>query len=221
MIDQDLERLARHYAGLLREHGDSPAAGQWSDLATQEARLQVLLEVADPHELTHARVLDFGCGTSHLLTMLQAGGFRGHYVGYDISEELVAHARAKFPGVRFEHRNVLEAGVPESFDYVFVSGVFNNKLADSWDFLTRLLRTLFARTEKALAFNNLSTYVDFFEPHLYYLAPEQVFRFCKEQLSPRVITRHDYEVRPGVLPYEFTTYVYTSPIACRPAAAPQ
>ena len=84
----------------------------------------------------------------------------------------------------------------------------------------RLLRTLLARTEKALAFNNLSAYVDFFEPHLYYVAPEQVFRFCKEQLSPRVITRHDYEVRPGVLPYEFTTYVYASPIACRPAAAP-
>ena len=32
---------------------------------------------------------------------------------------------------------------------------------------------------------------------------------------PRVTLRHDYEVRAGVLPYEFTTYVYASPIPCR------
>jgi SAM-dependent methyltransferase len=213
----DLDQLARHYGQLVREHGDSPQAGQWADLITQERRLDVLMGVGD---LRRARVLDLGCGTAHLLTMLRARDFAGEYVGYDISEEVVAHARRKFPGVRFDRRNVLADGLGEPFDYVFLSGLFNNRLPDNWGFMTALLRAAFDGTRVALAFNNLSTYVDFFDPGLYYVSPEEVFRFCKTHLSPQVTLRHDYQVRPGVLPYEFSTYVFVSTISCRPPNQP-
>jgi SAM-dependent methyltransferase len=217
MTTVDLEALGEHYGKLFREHGDSPQAGQWSDRATQEARLDALLGVGD---LSRAKVLDFGCGTAHLLSMLRGRGFKGDYVGYDLSAELVQHARTKYPDARFERRNVLEDGLPERFDYVLVSGVFNNKVADNWALMTSLLGTLFAHTDVALAFNNLSVYVDFFDEGLYYAEPGAVFDFCKSELSPRVSLRHDYHVRPGVLPFEFTTYVYTSKIPCRKRKEP-
>jgi hypothetical protein len=40
-----------------------------------------------------------------------------------------------------------------------------------------------------------------------------VFAFCKQELSPRVTLRHDYHVKDGVIPFEFTTYVYRSDLA--------
>jgi SAM-dependent methyltransferase len=217
MTKTDLDALGEHYGKLFREHGDSPQAGQWSDLRTQEARLEALVGVGD---LRRAKVLDFGCGTAHLLAMLKERGFEGVYVGYDLSEELIGHARSKFPDARFERRNVMETGVPERFDYVFISGVFNNRVADNWQLMTSLLRILFRSVDQALAFNNLSTYVDFFDPGLYYADPAAVFEFCKSELSPRVTLRHDYEVRSAALPFEFTTYVYASPIPCRKRQVP-
>jgi SAM-dependent methyltransferase len=157
-------------------------------------------------------VLDLGCGTAHLL-MLRARDFTGECVGYDISEEVVAHARRNFPGVRFDRRNVLADGLGDAFDYVLLSGLFT----DNWELMTGLLQAAFAGTRVALAFSNLSTYVDFYDPALHHVAPEDVFRFCKSQLSPPVTVRHDYQGRPGVLPYEYTTYVFASTIPLPPA----
>ncbi len=38
--------------------------------------------------------------------------------------------------------------------------------------------------------------------------PGAVFDFCKRQLSKLVCLRHDYRVKPNVIPFEFTMYVY-------------
>ena len=94
------------------------------------------------------------------------------------------------------------------FDYAIISGVFNNRVTDNWAFLTGALRLLFPHVRRGLAFNALSAYVDFQDEGLYYADPEAVFRFCKESLSPAVNLRHDYEVKPGVVPFEFTTQVF-------------
>ena len=205
-FEHDLQRLGREYSSLLQEHGDVPAAVRWRDRSTQERRLCVLAEVGD---LRTAKVLDFGCGTGHLLDILRTRlGFCGEYVGYDLSEAMIALARTKFPGVRFERRDILADGVPEVFDYVLVSGTFNARVSDNWGLMTALLRPLFQQTRTALAFNLISSYVDYMNDGLWYASPEQVLRFCKEEISPRVTLRHDYLLKDGVIPYEFTVYVY-------------
>lgn len=213
--DPALDAIARHYAQLLAQHGDVPAAAQWSDRATQEARMAALLGVGD---VRSAKVLDFGCGTGHLLTVLrERAQFNGTYVGYDLSPEIVEVARRKHPDARFEARDILADGIDEDFDFVFASGTFNNRLTDNWSMVTRLLKTLWPRTKRALAFNALSIYVDFFDEGLWYVEPERLFRFCKEELSPCVTLRHDYFVRPGVVPFEFCLYVYATDVAPRAA----
>jgi SAM-dependent methyltransferase len=212
-IEPDIRALEEHYSRLAREHGDSPRAAQWSSVETQEARMAVLAEIGD---LRTAKVLDFGCGTGHLLSVLRGRGFAGEYVGYDLSAEMIAIARKKYPDARFEARDVLAAGMPERFDYVLASGVFNNGFADGWKLLTTLLPVLHAACDRGLAFNALSTYVDFFDDGLYYADPERVFRFCKEHLSPLVVLRHDYQVKPEAPPFEFTVYVRRTEVGCRP-----
>jgi SAM-dependent methyltransferase len=208
-----LDALREHYAAKVREHGDSPAAVQWADRETQERRMDVLAAIGD---LRDAKVLDFGCGTGHLLTHLEAhAGFRGEYVGYDLVPEMVELAAAKFPHARFEVVDVLSdppdaPEKPEEFDYVLVNGTFNNEVNDNWTLLTDLLRALVARARRGVAFNLLSTYVDFRGEGLAYFEPERVFTFCKQEISPYIVLRHDYEVRPGTGPYEMTVYAYTA-----------
>jgi SAM-dependent methyltransferase len=210
---QELSLLEQHYSQLLRDYGDTPRAADWRDLEQQEHSMAVLTEVG---ELGSAKVLDFGCGTGHLFNFLKHRlRFTGEYVGYDITAGLVAAARKKFPGVRFEQRDILAQGMDEDFDYIFISGVFNDRTKDNWGLMTAILRSLFPNVRKALAFNALSTYVDFLDPRLYYVSPEKLFRFCKVELSPCVALRHDYLVRPGVVPFEFSVYVYRSSIQPR------
>lgn len=204
-LDRELQRLREHYDSLAREHGYGPEAGQMSSVASQEQRLRVLAEIVrDPD----ASVLDFGCGTGHLCGLLRREfSFRGRYTGYDLSGEMLTLARAHHQDAHFEQRDIFHDGVSGHFDYAIISGVFNNRVNDNWAFLTAALRTLFPHVRRGLAFNALSAYVDYQDPSLYYADPETVFRFCKEELSPAVNLRHDYEVKSGVLPFEFTVQV--------------
>jgi ubiquinone/menaquinone biosynthesis C-methylase UbiE len=207
------QQLEQMYAKSLRTHGDTPQATQQADILSQEQRMRLLCQVAD---LRKAKILDFGCGTGHLLDFMRREcGFIGQYVGYDITQAMIDQASAKHKDARFERRNILESGIPEDFDAVLVTGTFNNFTGDNWTWMTSCLRVLWNHTRMALAFNNLSTYVDFFAEGLYYESPGRVFNFCKEHLSPLVTVRHDYCVRPGVVPYEFTTYVYRTTLAVR------
>lgn len=170
--------------------------------------MKILTDIAP--DLRTAKILDFGCGTGHLLTFLrQRLQYSGEYVGYDLSATMIAKAREKFSNVRFEQRDVLEsASIEEHFDYVLSNGVFNNHVADNWGLMTAILRRLFPHARKGLAFNALSTYVDRVDPDLFYVSPERVFKFCKEELSLRVTLRHDYLVKPSTIPFEFSAYVY-------------
>ena len=212
-FQKDLSQLSEHYSRLLEEHGDSPQAVQQTTVETQERRMTVLAEVGD---LRSAKVLDFGCGTGHLLTFMQRQlAFTGEYVGYDLPANMISTAQKKFPGFRFEQRDILAEGMPEDFDYVLINGVFNNRVDDNWALMTALLKCLFPHTRKALSFNALSTYVDFFDPDLSYVSPLKVFRFCKEQLSPCISLRHDYMIKPGIVPFEFSVYVYTTDVKPR------
>ena len=175
--------------------------------------MQILAEVGDLHE---ASVLDFGCGTGHLLRVLERDfQFRGHYVGFDLSAEMIELARSCNPRGTFQRRDIFKEGVGQDFDFVLVSGVFNNRLPDNMVFLHEALRLLFSHTRRALSFNALSNYVDFMDEGLFYADPEKVFAFCKEELSPSVALRHDYLVKDDSIPFEFTIYVRRIPCAVR------
>jgi len=202
LIQKQLNKLAEHYNELGQKHGYSPNATQQSCLATQEKRLQVLLEM--PGNFKGAKVLDFGCGTGHLLAVLEQSGFEGEYVGYDISSELLSIARAEHQSGRFELKNIFESPIEESFDWVFISGVFNNDIEHNQEFMQQVLQTLFPKARKGLVFNALSHYVDYQSPGLYYFDPCWVFDYCKRHLTTHVVLNHAYQIKPDVIPFEFS-----------------
>ena len=73
-------------------------------------------------------VLDAGCGTGRLAAALS----RRHFAltGVDRSEELVAVARQRAPGVRFEVGDLGSWGGGEQFDAVLCRGVLNDCITD-------------------------------------------------------------------------------------------
>lgn len=205
-IDSELRHLAAHYDGLASEYGDAPETAHWSTRASQARRFAILAQVVESQT---AKILDAGCGTGALLDFLsEERGFEGEYVGIDLAEGPLAVARKKYPTARFERRNLLDDTWAEQFDYVLASGTFNNRLSANWEYMAKGLAALYGHTGRALAFNALSTYVDWMEDDLWYVDPERVFEYCKTHLTPRVAIRHDYEVKPGVVPYEFSIYAY-------------
>lgn len=201
-LESEFKELSEHYDELARQHGYSPNATQQSSVETQEKRLNVLLNLSG--NLKNKKILDFGCGTGHLLHILRKNGFKGEYVGYDISSELLNIARQHYPEARFELKNILNDPIDESFDYIFISGVFNNDIGCNQLFMKKILTKLFKQTKESMVFNALSCYVDYKNQGLYYFDPSWVFEFCKTHLTTHVSLNHAYEIKPGVIPFEFS-----------------
>ncbi len=200
--------MSDHYNRLVREHGYAPEAVHFSNWETIERRFDILLEGFP--DFRTSRILDFGCGIGHLYGYLERLGFDGEYVGYDIAEGMIELARSRYPDGRFEHQNLLTDQPEETFDLAFVSGVFNNATDCNRIFMEQSLSVLHDWVNVGVAFNALSRYVHYRDDGLQYYCPTEVFDFCKRELTPRVTLRHDYELKPGVIPFEFTIYLYKS-----------
>ncbi|HOW58904.1 MAG TPA: class I SAM-dependent methyltransferase [Candidatus Omnitrophota bacterium] len=195
--------MESYYKRLFETHGDTPQAVQYSDQITQERRFKVLTEIADLNDM---HILDFGCGTGHLATFLKAQDTRCSYTGVDLVQEMLDCGKKKHPEHQFLKPEELSKG--QQFDYAFISGVFNLKTEDNRSFYQRIIKDCFNRIRKGLAFNMMSSYVDYFDPQLFYEKPETVFQFIKEKISPFVVLRNEYQVKKNVIPFEFTIYVY-------------
>jgi dTDP-4-amino-4,6-dideoxygalactose transaminase len=179
-------------------------------------------------------LLDFACGTGELLRLVQdeSGNIRDErgkpaisYLGVDISELALQHARAKFSTAKFLQLDILKATNEElaslSSDYCVISGLFTVKRGLShdqmWDFLTRVIGRLWPRTRKAMAFNVMSKQVNRERGDLFHVSLDQMALLLHELAGRSVIFRADYGL------FEYTCYVSKQPrtsLIARPAREP-
>lgn len=199
--------IAEHYRKLLKTHGDSPAAAQYSSRQSQFRRFAALAQIDN---LAGKRVLDFGCGTGAFSEYLDHVGQRpALYYGVDIVEEFFPYARFKRPDGIFCLPSELDN---VRVDYSFVSGVFNNLRPDNRHFWQATVKELFAHSEKGIAFNLMSTYVDYKDPNLFYESPTLAFDYVKSCITPFVMLKHDYVLKDNSIPFEFAIYAYRCPV---------
>jgi hypothetical protein len=113
-------------------------------------------------------------------------------------------AKLKYPECTFRVMDISEDSLEGYYDYIFICGVFNLLVPGVKDDLTHALVTLFRHCSKGLALSALSSHTPIKDPELNYTSPEDMVKFCLENLSPYLALRHD-RIR-----YDFTLYVYTA-----------
>lgn len=205
----------------LLKYGDSFRGVGYTKSAQEAAeRYALMLGVVREPE-TSVSLLDLGCGLGHLLDFIESRSDYRHvrYVGLDISQKYLAAARERHPRQEFVLMDVLDSdeALPV-FDYVVLNGVFNyrgsidrGRMMRYWEQLTA---TAYRHCRLGLAFNVMSTLVDWERDDLFHLSLDEMSRFVSKQLSRHFIIRHDYQA------YEYTTYVYRSPFHLHDGGSP-
>ena len=189
-----IDKIAQHYTELYEIYGDSAQACQYGSEESQIFRFKQLIQVADLHG---ANILDLGCGRGSMYGYLEKMAISTSYTGIDLVEGTLSLARQRFSQARFIKRDILCEPLDESFDYVFLNIVFNNRFDEADcehdDYMYTLLKAAFQHCTKGMAFNFISTYVNFVDDEMAYHDPTQVLKFCIEQLSRKVYMMHHYE----------------------------
>lgn len=204
----DYISIVAHYEACLARHGDSHLGVDWPKPADVETRYRVMLELIPPKAAGQVSLLDFGCGASHLYEYIVRQDMKHiEYAGLDLSPKFVQLSQAKFPGTHYYCVDVLRApdSVPQ-FDYVIMNGVFTEKRELSFEemltYFKDMVRAVFGKARKGVAFNVMSKQVDWERDDLFHLPLDTLAQFLTKELTRHFIIRNDYGL------YEYTTYIY-------------
>ncbi len=203
------EAIVKHYQELYSEHGNAPESVQWADEETQYKRFEILSKIST----SIGSVLDVGCGLGDFYKHLKSIGFSGEYLGVDIVPEFVQECIVLFASDENAKASLvhLDGELPQGYDYVFASGIFNNKRSDNFEFMKSTISDMISVAKKGVAFNALSIYVDYKAEDLYYSDPLVVFDYLKRQMGVHPVLKHDYVLSENRFPYEYTMYVHKYP----------
>lgn len=202
--------IAAHYVACLERHGDNHFGVDWPNEEDAQTRHRVMLDLIRPGiGGKPQRLLDFGCGASHLLEHIRAEERTDiNYAGLDIAEPFVELARSKFPEARFWCLDVLvdDVSALPRFDYAVMNGVFTEKLEltydEMFDFMSRAVARVFSLVEVGVAFNVMSKHVDWERDDLFHVPFDEMAAFLIANITRNFVVRADYGL------YEYTVYAY-------------
>lgn len=202
--------LRTHYAQKFLQFGATSNGVDWEEPKKAGLRYGAMLQLIPEEELSRPdplSLLDVGCGYGAFYAFLQERDITNIiYTGVDLVADMVKYANGHFDNATFLAGDILEMGLnASSYDYVIANGIFTQKLtASNTDmdlFLDRMIETLFAICRKGIAFNIMTTFVDFENPDNYYRHPGDMV-----DLSSR-FTR-SFRVNHSYPLYEYTMCLY-------------
>lgn len=208
--DSITETLRAHYERTFRAHGTTAKGADWGEkVADLAIRYDKMAAVIAPGGSEPVSLLDVGCGFGGLLDHLRARGIATDYTGIDVVPDMIETARARHPKARFILGDVLAANDLGQYDYVVCNGILTQKLdvpaAEMDAFAAALVRRMFALCRKGIAFNVMTTKVNYFANNLYYRNPAELFAWCLTELTRHIRIDHAYPL------YEYTMYLYRTP----------
>jgi SAM-dependent methyltransferase len=198
--NQDDDSNIKLYTQLAKKHGIDVRSLNWGSQKSQYLRFGVLNEVG---QLAGSTVLDVGCGLGDFLLWLQRARITVDYLGIDITPAMIELAQKRMPDGKFQVANLLAqpGSLQQQYDFVFASGVFTHRQQNPTAYLQDMVRAMFARCRRALAFNSLSLWAPQQDAGEFYADPLATLEFCRT-LTPWVTLRHDY------MPHDLTIYLY-------------
>ena len=209
-MDPITASLQQHYQRTFAEHGCTAAGVDWGTDESVRRRNHAMLQLIgnDLDRPESPSLLDVGCGYANLLDQASADGLSMAYHGIDVVPEMTAEATRRHPNATFRTLDAFDLDESERYDYLVCNGVLTQKLEasqlDMQDFAKLLIRKLYAQCNRGIAFNVMSSRVNFMADNLFYWSPVESLAFCVAELSSAVGLNHHY------LPYEYTVYIYRS-----------
>ena len=203
------EVLADHYVKKFAEHGPTPEGVDWgANPADHILRLNRMLSVLDMGFDVGPRksLLDVGCGYGSLNELVVSRGLSLDYIGIDMCSQMIEVAKEKYPSSKWLVGDILAIEGKRRFDYIICNGVLTQKLdvsiRDMDQFLLNLVTRMYELCRIGVAFNVMTTHVNFMASNLYYRNPAELLGWCMTALTPRVRLDHAYPL------YEYTIYLY-------------
>jgi len=199
--------LEKYYSDCFSTHGATARGVDWHHADSLLVHYDKMLAVVrSSAETRRTSLLDVGCGYGGLLDRAKERGLDLAYAGIDLVGGMVEHGRARHPEAEFMRGDILADLADRKFDYVVANGVLTEKLDASLvefgRFARNMVRKMFELCNVGIAFNMMTTYVNFTAPNLYYQSPGELISFCSAELSTKWRIDHDYNY------FDFTMYVY-------------
>lgn len=202
-------KLVQHYEECFQKYGASYRGMDWPNEEDLARRFEVMLKVVQPDSPKLVSTLDLGCGVGLLIDHLRAKHILNEfeYWGIDLSATMVTVARERHPAQRFEARDILLEALPaQCVDYVIMNGLLTEKVTLSHQtmeaYARDVIRMAFAACRRGIAFNVMSTHVDWNRSDLFHWSLDSVVAFLVRECSRSIVIRMDYGL------YEYTVYVY-------------
>jgi SAM-dependent methyltransferase len=129
---------------------NAPEMVGWLSQAEQEILFNALLMFFQPGQ----SVLDAGCGRADLFGLI--GPAVSLYKGIDYNKNILDIAQRKFPEVNVEAIDLLDFNEPDSYDWVFASGMFNTQMEDAIEYTQKCVDKMFESSKVGVAFNLLT-----------------------------------------------------------------
>jgi SAM-dependent methyltransferase len=216
-MDQITNLLKDYHEDTFARFGPTARGVDWNDEGELLVRYDKMLAVRDMDFYAGPPVpslLDVGCGWGGLASRAQERGLELAITGVDVVESMVAHGRSHFPRCRFLCEDVFALSTEDKYDFVVCNAIMTQKhgisIPEMESFSKRLIKHMFALCRFGIAFNMMSTKVNYTVSNLYYQNPVELFAWLLAELSPRVVLDHGYSsLASGTGKYyDFTAYVY-------------
>ena len=194
------------FRSLYHEHKGTPMAVSSESIQHKNLRYKNICEIF--HDEQNITVHDVGMGLADLNSYIHVNCLRNNviYSGSEILEEYISEASIKFPECTFSLRDISEFAFDDRYDYVVMSGLFHQRgettIRDWENFAQNIILNSFQMCTKGIAFNFISPFVDFYQPHVYYSNLPKLLNFINDRLSRFFKIIHNYAL------FEFTVFVY-------------
>lgn len=208
-MDTITKQFSTHYADLFAKHGPTPKGVDWGTDANCQLLYGNMLAVIDEDDIKTNKkisVLDVGCGYGGFYHFAKDRNINLDYYGIDIVKEMVDFAKKDIPNGKFLHQDIFKLDGNEKFDYLVCNGILTLKLAASIMEMDRfskdLIRKMFSLCNKGIAFNFMTTKVNYMTDKLFYKNPLEIIAFSMNELTTKFKVNHN---NPH---YLYTVYLY-------------
>ena len=201
------ETLGKHYAKLFAEYGPNCNGVDWgAEEKNLFLRYEIMLNLLDSNCRNKPSLLDVGCGYGGLSDYARGKGVDVDYTGIDVAGNMIEWAVKNMPNDQFLHGDIMDSQISASYDYVICNGILTQKLEipglQMDEFCNLLIKKLYSYCNVGIAFNVMTSKVNYFSNNLYYRNPAEMLSWCLSEISTKIKIDHSYPL------FEYTVYIY-------------